>query len=522
MKTLQDYIEIYRSVARNLGYTGQSAEVLVQMCANMSYLDELESATFMKEASLEKCTLPNSKIQHCMDLMYSVYRGECPRVILKIRPKTYFTLNPYDEVISSQNFKVYYLGYYKVEEAEQSYTSNSIDISFGPEGEDEGPQEEPKPDPDEKEGGEFIYGSQTFYPSEENDECSIIICLLAKETSYISKPGVTENRYFIENTDNNLSEDFYIIDMANNILPKTREFYNHILDHSIFDLTITDFGSRLYLIEYYNNLDPKERSNLTTISAMYFKYSRLQDYNQTELERLDFKNGDLVKFDDDWLLKNGYVETKPGVIYVKETDRDALGTIHYKANRNRFTNSILRSNSDIGTVLEETFPSVVKSGGTSYQFSVISDSKSTVDICYIPQDPTITLSKSEIDNFIQDKRAYYVITDVISIEPGIRCSASFFIDLELYSSSITSNLNEEIGDNILKSGYEEKFNVYFNEETLEEIRTLISKISNVKKVGISVVLYDENGEVISLSKLKPNLWKTYFEINYSIRTIVNL
>ena len=75
MKSLQDYIDIYREIANNLQLTGDSVELLVQMMANATYISEVEQVSFANEASLERATLMNSKIQHCVNLMYSVFRG---------------------------------------------------------------------------------------------------------------------------------------------------------------------------------------------------------------------------------------------------------------------------------------------------------------------------------------------------------------------------------------------------------------------------------------------------------------
>ena len=91
MKSLQDYRDLYRSIASNLNLQGDSVEVLVQMLANASYISEVENVAYVQEASLEKAVLMNSKIQHCMNDMYSVFRGSCPRVILRFHPTKYFS-----------------------------------------------------------------------------------------------------------------------------------------------------------------------------------------------------------------------------------------------------------------------------------------------------------------------------------------------------------------------------------------------------------------------------------------------
>ena len=54
MKSLQDYIDIYREIADNLQLTGDSVELLVQMMANATYISEVEQVSFANEASLNE------------------------------------------------------------------------------------------------------------------------------------------------------------------------------------------------------------------------------------------------------------------------------------------------------------------------------------------------------------------------------------------------------------------------------------------------------------------------------------
>lgn len=83
-----------------------------------------------------------------------------------------------------------------------------------------------------------------------------------------------------------------------------------------------------------------------------------------------------------------------GLASMSEVDRDNLITIHYKANRDRYVNSILRSNSDIGTVLEETYPNKIISGGTTYRFSSSAQSNS-ITIYYVPYSNSTILTEDE-------------------------------------------------------------------------------------------------------------------------------
>ena len=97
--------------------------------------------------------------------------------------------------------------------------------------------------------------------------------------------------------------------------------------------------------------------------------------------------------------------------------------------------------------------------------------------------------------------------------------------MELYQNS---NVDSEVKD-ILDS-YGEKFNINLR-ENLEEIKSLISKISNVKKIiEIDIVYTGEDGQTIEdfEDKIVPNeegiteidLRTSYFQINYVINSII--
>jgi electron transfer flavoprotein alpha subunit len=65
----------------------------------------------------------------------------------------------------------------------------------------------------------------------------------------------------------------------------TRNFSEHILRNYLFDLTLTSFGSRLYT----GKMDPS-----TAITATYFKFSTLSDYNTSELKKINIKGAQIV------------------------------------------------------------------------------------------------------------------------------------------------------------------------------------------------------------------------------------
>ena len=601
MKTIQDYIDRYSKVASNLGYTGQSIEVLVQLLANASYIGEMENATYMNEASLEKCNLLNSKIQHCVDRMYSVFRGSCPRVIMKIKPTKYLNLKPYDTIIESQNFTVQYLAYYQIKDSDgnivrgknqgQSITTGgtsagvksgnfaldgindnagAIDttdtitlsstkfnasittsLTAAPSshtiggtvtGEDETSGKEIDQLYTEdfiKEGytGDWNYGTATFYPNltdkDSVDDVQIILGFIAPkrtDTLTVDKTITINNTYYVDCLADNLSNDMYV-EINNERVERTRIFAEHILSHKIFDLTLPGFGSRLYLANYYKDTvgrDSQEVQGMTEnahVFARYYGYQALSSYTDSEKERLQFKGAKLVAYKSDYFLKNVCgtdSEYATGLCYIPEISRDDTGTIHYKANRDRFVSSILRSNSDIGTVLEEAYPEIIESGGTNYIFTTNSgDNKnSNLKIYYIPKNDAVLLSSSQIEDFVTNKRAYYVITSIISINPGTKYIATFNIDLDLYKNT-SDSYETSIGENILINNYQHKFNLNLG-SCIKDIESLISKISNVKRVNsISITYTNADGKGLNSSEVENiDTSTTYYDIKYSITTKV--
>lgn len=558
MRNLQDYINKYYTIAQNLGYTGDSIEVLVQLLANASYISEVENVAYLQESSLEKSSLINSKIQHCMDNMYSVFRGLCPRVVMKIRPTSYLTLKPFDLIQQSSSFSVYYLGYYKLIQPSNNIglssssrsvkDSNVISSSIGSNQETSSMNRGGSSEVDytklsgldnlnaEKYPGEFIYSGVTLKPSV-STESYIIICLISPTIHQVDKTVNTRNTYYIDCPIDNLSNDV-LVKVNGEQAEVTRNFADHILKPTkyVFDLTLPSFGSRLYTANYFSTLDRTDRGDSvgievnTTISATYFEWSKLEDYNQSELRRLSYKGAELVGFNENWLRVNMYSESSlgSGLCFVKEVGRDDLNTIHYKANRNRYVNSMVRSNNDIGTILEENFPQYVKNGGTSYVFKTLgNNSGSSLTIYYIPKDESRLIPDtsddpgkgvSSIEDFIEKEQAYYIITKNIKVEKGERYTAEFNISLELYRNS-TEDLNGSIGS-ILKSTYERKFNTVFNDTTIEEVKSLISKFSNIKRINsLSITFLNSSGNVVEMSDINPII--SYFDITYNVSTLVS-
>ena len=492
MRTIQDYRTIYRGIALDLGLRGDSVEVLIQLLANATYISEVENIVYAQESSLDRSTLVNSKIQHSMDLMYSVYRGACPRVILNVKPTKYLSFLPGDVLVTSNNFRVYYLGYW-----DQKTQGDDKTLLGG-----------------------FNYEQVELSPVENAEDSTPLIGLIAAETYTLSGSLTVENPFYIETLENDLSNDIIVSSVNNGnstIIKSTRQFSEHILglkndmgkmEYPVFDLTLPNYGSRLYFM----NGSPTQE-----YQALYYRYSTLDSYNQAELKKMVVRGAELVSFEQEdranWVFKSDD-ELTTGIITLEEAARDSMASIHYRANRERFLSSVMRSNSDLGVLLEETYPNLVKTGGTTYRFNHYpSTGKSSLNLWYVPFNVATPLSNEDKNNFIKDRRAYYVAND-FTIEEGRRLNATMFFSIELYSGVDSSDLSSKV-DEIL-GAYKKKFDIDLGSVT-DEIKSLVSKISCVRSIQeLTIDITDPStGEIVD-----PNSYGDpyYFDISYNIST----
>lgn len=346
MKTAREYASEYREIAKNLGMQGDSTELLIQMLSHFTYTNEVENIAYANEASLERALLGNSKIQHCVEVMYSVFRGRCPRVIFRFRPTKFFDFGVYDRIVSLGSFGLYYLGYLGTSEGAAGL--GLYDASLGEAG-----------------GLKFTYAPVTIQPSEGG--YVTILCLLATKTIESEFTLSDLNKYYVDIPEEGLSHDMSVQVSSINTgsleyTDTTREFQKHLLDGKVFDLTLPGFGSRLYLPESL-------RSENTRVKTMAFKYVKASELNSHDLTNIKMDGADPVGIHDtetdiDFMLE--LEEVSKGVVLIPELPQEDLSTVHYSANKDRFMGSILRSNSDVSDLLKEMYPLKVRS--TSYVF----------------------------------------------------------------------------------------------------------------------------------------------------------
>ena len=519
MKTLQDYLEIYRTIAINQGLAGAGVEMIAQMLANASYINEVENVSMVKESSIERASLMNSKIQHCMNEMYSVFRGSCPRVIIRFKSTKYLNFNVFDQICSANSFGVYYLGYlssnnseYAGEIVPASETISSVE--------------------------DFIYAPTIIPPTgdRDTDPSYTIIALIAKEFITQKQKLTVSNTYYTTVNENNLSNDLYV-KVNGDYFDVTRTFSDHINTGKIFDLTIPSFGMRLYTPDIFRSdfsREEVETPTNTEIEVGVFKFCTLDSFNTSELKAIKIKGTKLTDFDNTWLADNNLSSQYSGLSFLKEIPRNDLNTIHYKAIRDRHVNSIFRSNSDIGIILEELFPEKVMKNGTNYKFTRDSNGTMQLKVYYIPYSNETVLTEEEKGEYIEKRGAYYV-ADEITLCKGTKYNAIFSINAEIYQNT---SIDEEV-KNVL-SEYDYRFNLEMlglkedgtvDQEggLMKEIMALLNKISNVKQItSLSVSFTDSSGGKIEWDEIvKENieleqygLVGSYFVTSHLINSVI--
>ena len=529
MRSLQDYRNIYREIAQSLGYRGDSVELLVQLLANATYIEEVENITYMQEASLEHANLMNSKIQHCVNQMYSVYRGACPRVLLHVHPTKYQVFKPYQEIATSSNFKVYYLG--SITEAGMSTIIDSWLTS----------------------GENGIIGI-----SQGLDNDILTVNPIVSEDYYIygfiadSKVSDREytisekNPYYFDIPETGLSNDMYVEvaksgqtagDLENwQAWQVTRIFSEHILgkynsgtgnlESAIYDLTLPGFGSRLY---FPDDLEPSDK-----IRATYFKFTSLSKFQENELKRIFIKGMDIIPFSKTFLDSHGIQEENiypdhtiysgteeeknGGLLIIPETPREELQSIHYNASRDRYINSIVRSNTDMGRLLELMYPEHVRTNGTKVSYE-----GKYVIIWYIPRSASNLLTSDQVLEFTQNHQAYY-ISSAIDVRKAIEIKKVITVDVELYRTVDT--LDTKVEEII--NPYQYRFGIYLPDEedaveesgdleVQNEIASTLSKISEVRLVRDITIrtIGREEGEASRESECGD---QPYY---YSIEVVIN-
>lgn len=103
----QEIKESLQSIASDAGYSGSAVDFIISLASTGYYETFLRSIGILREANADTAANINSLITMAVNRMYSTFRGNCPRLILKGQSTRYQELKRGDKVYSSENFNLY-------------------------------------------------------------------------------------------------------------------------------------------------------------------------------------------------------------------------------------------------------------------------------------------------------------------------------------------------------------------------------------------------------------------------------
>mgnify|MGYP000910662846 CR=1 FL=1 len=374
MKTAREYASEYRELAKNLGLTGDSTELLVQMLAHFTYSSEVDQVAYANESSLERAIRPSSKIQLCVENCYSVYRGTCPKVVLRVNPVKTMTFKAGTKVVSGNTVSLWYLG--------RPRTDGTLDTS------------------------EFSVDPRTG---------PVTLMFLASLETIQRTWTVTEgNRYYVDCLEPDLAENPTVTvgrvgGTPGTIVKVTRDFGEHLRTDKVFDLTLPGWGSRLYL-------PAGLRVPSTAVTATYHRWAA--EVPVPELAVLRVNGTEPVP---EWPGAPGNaVPVAPGAWLLPGDPREDLRGVHYRSNADRWSAGVFRSNSDVGGLLQEFWPGRVK--GTSFVYGTRTESSS-------PGGPSEVLIPASDHVLSGNTRQYSKGTKYVDL-PGITAAGTLTVEVE--------------------------------------------------------------------------------------------
>jgi len=472
-KSLNSIKSSLAKIASNHNLTGKSVNLQIDLLAYLIYNHQAETMSAMMEVGLNSSKLINSKIERCLDVMYSVYRGKNPRVIIPVTPITAVNYAPYSLIHLSNKFYVY----------------NQDTLNFN------------LPYPDLKIDGKGWF----FVRGIISDQL-----IVEKELNFGELQSIT---YYIDlEVDNhyasNLSEDLWIgyHDPASTVdksspdyymtVNWSRSFIDHlnakdneidddgslILNEVLFVTTIQDYGIRIYrrggfkpneewsikVIPYSDTEFTEAQLNDMSVASCYTLKD--EDIDSTEF----FSNPDVLNF----ITQNYDINTSDCDIYevalkTKLLPRDTDKSLLYKANEESRVGSYVRSNYDVVHLFDEYFrDEVIESSYAMHGKNII--------IFYIPTESTLISSK-RFNDFLEDRSSYFIGQSSsgdsnFNIDKCLATQREIYISIDLYTKGNVSVFDEV--DEIINS-YSQKVNTELN---FEYIRSTISKLSNVHHV----------------------------------------
>lgn len=407
MESLKDIENKLNNIAKANNLTGDSVEFLIKLMS-YTYFESLTSTRVaLLEALPSRAVHLNSKIEHAMDQMYSIYRGENASLDVKVRVTGNVSLTRFQQVYSDRRNNFYY---------------SHVTLP----------------------SGEVVYGDYRFSHGIEYT----LHLIKADEVVTESLSVDSTNPFLLESLSNNISETYIIKESLEGSISidTTKDFGDH-LDSSIdseddllvFDLTTTNYGVRFY---------SPEVGGFNSSTQYEFKYI---PYLQEDIDE-----SNLIK-----LTILGFEVDHSTIITKSYTPQESVSNFLYNLKKETITQSRVRTNDDVVDEFKSKFPTKIKDakiGGYDLQNDILT-------INYIPQgsdSPLGTPSIFEITNL--EKQRYidsllYYVTQNINFVPmydhtnAVKYSIeiNMFVNQDIDISSVSQqiqNLEYKLGGTI--------------------------------------------------------------------------
>lgn len=444
MKNLKEIESQFREIATSNNLTGDSTELIIKLLAYNNYESSISARISLLESLPNRAVNENSKIEHAVNNMYSVYRGKNAQLSVKARVTGTLSLKRLQEVYSDKYNKFYY----------SHLVTDTGETIVG--------------------DYDLIYG-QTY----------TLFLIKGEEVLTETLSVDTDNLYLLETVSSNVSEDYILRESIDSSvdLKLTKSFSTHIdsdinpdEESLIMDLTLPSYGVRFYSSgEGFNS---SLNYNLT-----YIPYYN-EEINSSLLNRMVIEG---VELDYTSLSIESPIE------------RESLKNLLYNLSKRTELQSRVRSNSDVLDQFKSMFSYKIKDcalGGYDYNSDILS-------IYYIPllsdtlEGESSKFELTENDKSLYKEKLMYYVTKDIQLLPLYDFSSAIdlFISLELVVDSKIdiSEISSYLKDMEYSLGQSfdiDMFRGYVN--NLEGIRYSIIEVKDIEGNLISTLNLENN------------------------------
>lgn len=497
MKTYSEILQDLQDIQNELKLEGDAVEINKRIAAYVYYHTQIDITNAIRESSINSAYLMNSKIEHCMDNMYSVFRGTNPILTLNLILNAELGYDKFDLVYNSNTFKLY---------------------------------------------AREVISQHPTLPNGAGELTPIQIQLIVSSSDKIVySPGkdarILSDRkwpYYIdiklddERLASNLSEHLFIYRQENENDAKeevswTRIFTEHassaISDEQLFVLTIPDYGIRVYKKGYFDyNIDKNLHFEI-------IPYTTIDDINLLDFSKITIPEGTLKSpagLTIDQLPDPNDTTDLEQVINIDETgnliesidntdlyqmilspniERQNTATLAYQSNFSGKSSNTMISNNDILFLFSETFIDRV----LSCNFELDLESSSIV-IYYVPNPDANAITATEKSDFINKYDKYGIANNMLAIQEGNRLTRT--VTLEYVSDGLT-DITEQ-ANNIINS-YNNILGQTLNQRELEGQFSKLQGVSYISNLSVSGLNPDET-EVLPKD--------SYYDLNLTLRQII--